>query len=223
MDVALLVGTVISAYTDLYGMLSRDKCHEEKEAKGVERNSGNILVKWQFGELKYKRTVKEWRRLCGLRTPAPESPPGQGVRGQHSLGRVGSMLLIQGPGWFLAPSGPSQSLWLPLPGSTCQNCLQGRAGCWLTVNRYLSFQGSSSLILFKISWSHCVFLARGGLRRLAWGAMGSVGVPSAWDCCSARPFFRTLGLHGFGVESQLCHLLAPWPWASAVTSVSVSV
>ena len=52
MDVALLVGTVISAYTDLYGMLSRDKCHEEKEANGVERKSGNILVKWRFGELK---------------------------------------------------------------------------------------------------------------------------------------------------------------------------
>ena len=49
MDVTLFVGTVINTYTGLYRMLSRDKCHEEKEAKGVERKSGDILVKWQFG------------------------------------------------------------------------------------------------------------------------------------------------------------------------------
>lgn len=51
-------GAVISTYTGLYGILSRHKCHEEKEAKGVERKSSNILAKWQFGELKYKRKVK---------------------------------------------------------------------------------------------------------------------------------------------------------------------
>ena len=32
--------------------------HEEKEAKGVERKSSDILVKSQFGELKYKRKLK---------------------------------------------------------------------------------------------------------------------------------------------------------------------
>ena len=58
MDVTLFVGTVINTYTGLYRMLRWDKCHEEKEAKGVERKSGDILVKSQFGELKYKRKVK---------------------------------------------------------------------------------------------------------------------------------------------------------------------
>ena len=58
MDVTLFVGTVINTYTGLYRMLRWDKCHEEKEAKGVETKSGDILVKSQFGELKYKRKVK---------------------------------------------------------------------------------------------------------------------------------------------------------------------
>ena len=49
---------MINTYTGLYGMLSRHKCHEGKEAKGVERKSSNILAKWQCGELKYKRKVK---------------------------------------------------------------------------------------------------------------------------------------------------------------------
>lgn len=39
-------------------MLSRDKCHEEKEGKGVVSKRGTILMKWQFEGLKYRRKVE---------------------------------------------------------------------------------------------------------------------------------------------------------------------
>ena len=87
---------------------------------------------------------------CGLWIPAPESPPGQGVPGQHSPFGQG-LVHAAHPGAWLVPS-PRWAQSEPVVASSWLHLSELSAGpsrVLLTVNRYLSFQGSSSLILLR--------------------------------------------------------------------------